>query len=161
MVAMLKNLRWGRYDYMPLNWFSKGEPMMSHANMEMLQTVWPEVFQEELGPIPSEIHSFCCAQFATTRKAIRKHPKQFYEKVYAWLSKGGVNEVFILEWVWHYIFSEPAYIPRDYYPNGICDIINGCDENNMPPQYIKRKDGETLKKNSQFDTPILPVRRHS
>jgi hypothetical protein len=61
----------------------------------------------------------CCAQFIVSKKQIRKHPKEFYEKYYDWLinnttsvgngspddTYSGHNTSRYAEWSWRFIFS--------------------------------------------------------
>lgn len=55
--------------------------------------LWARYFQKDLGnyPLgwPSGYTSPCCSQFVTSRDAIRRHPKAFYQEIYNWMTSGG------------------------------------------------------------------------
>lgn len=54
--------------------------------------MWSKYFQEHLGNYPagwpSGYSTPCCSQFVTSRDAIRRHPKAFYEGAYGWMTSG-------------------------------------------------------------------------
>lgn len=52
--------------------------------MATLRDIWPDVFQEELGALPSKWLTHCCAQFQVSRDAVQRHPKEFYERLFHW-----------------------------------------------------------------------------
>lgn len=91
-------------------------PSWRASKMDGLRAVWPELFLRELGEMPSEFHSRCCAQFVVRRDRIRLRSLQFYERLleYVWeedaLSSDGYHfdMSFYMEYLWHYIFGESA-----------------------------------------------------
>mmetsp|Transcript_114372 Transcript_114372/g.180032 ORF Transcript_114372/g.180032 Transcript_114372/m.180032 type:complete len:360 (+) Transcript_114372:73-1152(+) len=52
--------------------------------MATVRSVWGEIFESELGPLPKHWLTHCCAQFHVTREAIRQHPREFYERLLKW-----------------------------------------------------------------------------
>lgn len=57
------------------------------SQMEAVREAWPEVFEEELGPLPKRWVTQCCAQFEVTRAAVRQHPKAFYQQLFDWVMR--------------------------------------------------------------------------
>eukprot|EP00930_Biecheleria_cincta_P020075 TRINITY_DN1516_c0_g2_i1.p1 TRINITY_DN1516_c0_g2~~TRINITY_DN1516_c0_g2_i1.p1 ORF type:complete len:278 (-),score=48.44 TRINITY_DN1516_c0_g2_i1:119-952(-) len=57
--------------------------------------LWARYFQEELGNYPAGYPdgytSPCCSQFVTSRDAIRRHPKAFYQDLYSWMTSGNMD----------------------------------------------------------------------
>lgn len=96
--------------------------------MDTVKSVWSEVFEQELGPLPKHWLTHCCAQFEVTRDAIRRHPRRFYENLLQWtidhdkslmqsdysasMRRGHDPERrdagHVLEVTWALIFSDPA-----------------------------------------------------
>lgn len=56
----------------------------SPPQMETVRSVWPEIFESELGSLPAHWFTHCCAQFQVTRDAIQQHPLEFYRRVLRW-----------------------------------------------------------------------------
>merc|ERR1719421_1723655 len=56
----------------------------SPPQMATVRSVWGEVFEPELGPLPKHWLTHCCAQFHVTREAIRQHPLEFYQHLLRW-----------------------------------------------------------------------------
>ena len=125
MALALRSLRWGLYDYMPLQTAlkmalsyristdqaqSKSTPIQTTFNYNM----WMKLFQQELGAAPILTQFYCCASFAVTRKTIHRYPKAFYENAYNYVMTipeeilgltGGM-----LEGIWHVIFGQPHIV---------------------------------------------------
>mmetsp|Transcript_24345 Transcript_24345/g.55064 ORF Transcript_24345/g.55064 Transcript_24345/m.55064 type:complete len:218 (+) Transcript_24345:1-654(+) len=98
----------------------------SNVHMRTLQSLWKELFQEDLGDFPHSqtgsavFHEKCCAQFAVHRDRIRLRPLAFYKKLYDFVVNSAQgNDAFavdgyhtsmsyVMEFVWHYIFGEPT-----------------------------------------------------
>lgn len=95
--------------------------------MDTLRSVWPSIFEAELGPMPSRWFTRCCAQFEVTRDAIRQHPQEFYRQLLDWTmqhdrdlasegqvfernhdSEGRRDSGHVLEVMWALIFADPA-----------------------------------------------------
>lgn len=53
----------------------------SPPQMETVRSVWAEVFEPELGPLPKHWFTHCCAQFQVTSGAILHHPLEFYQRL--------------------------------------------------------------------------------
>lgn len=56
----------------------------SPPQMETIRSVWGDVFEPELGPLPKHWFTKCCAQFQVTRDAISQHPLEFYQQLLQW-----------------------------------------------------------------------------
>lgn len=56
-------------------------------NNKAYSDLWNTVFHEYIGEFKNVRPKTgkCCAQFIVSRDAIRKHPREFYEKYYTWL----------------------------------------------------------------------------
>jgi hypothetical protein len=85
-----------------------------------LIAVWKDVFQDELGPPPTEdnfLNHDCCAQFIVSREAILKHKRSSYEKWYRYVAEPADNKrrAIIFEHVWHLIFGEQRWVDKDEY----------------------------------------------
>ena len=46
--------------------------------MKQLSSLWLDLFETELGPMPSRFREKCCAQFVVHRSRILSHPLEFY-----------------------------------------------------------------------------------
>lgn len=85
---------------------------------------WRECMHDSYGDFREELNSpgsKCCAQFIISRDVIRRHKKEFYEKIYDWLIKNtngtgngnsddeysGYKTSRYLEWSWNIIFTAP------------------------------------------------------
>lgn len=99
----------------------------SPPQMETVRSVWGELFESELGPLPKHWFTKCCAQFQVTRDAIHQHPLEFYQSLLQWtkdhdrslLQSGYGGEMkrnhdaarrdagHVLEVLWALIFSNP------------------------------------------------------
>jgi len=56
----------------------------SPPQMKTVRSVWGEVFEPELGPLPKHWFTKCCAQFQVTSGAIQQHPLEFYTNLLQW-----------------------------------------------------------------------------
>jgi hypothetical protein len=104
--------------------------------MQQLRTIWPDLFQQELGEMPSTgFREKCCAQFAVHRDRIRLRSLQFYQRLLEYVLDDSQDDAahvdgyhssmsFVLEFVWHYIFGEPALLdyPGEHYMQLTDDI---------------------------------------
>ena len=83
--------------------------------------IWNELFLNELGPMPDKFYDKCCAQFLVHRDRIHLRSITFYKNILNYiynkdvLMKDGYhgNMSYIMEYIWHYIFGEEAYIKFD------------------------------------------------
>lgn len=57
----------------------------SMQQMTAVREAWKEVFEAELGALPSRWVTPCCAQFQVTRHAVLQHPRQFYMRLVDWV----------------------------------------------------------------------------
>lgn len=57
------------------------------SQMQAVREAWPQVFEQELGPLPRRWVTQCCAQFEVTRSAVRQHPKSFYQRLFDWVMR--------------------------------------------------------------------------
>ena len=112
--------------YITLNnnwiWNTEGNSTVDLARTDKLgySDVWGYLFQEELGPAPTEDAYFdhdCCAQFIVSREAILRHDKKSYQKWYDFLMQEPKNtwRTILFEHVWHMIFGEPMQRDREEY----------------------------------------------
>lgn len=70
---------------------------------------WRLLFPDE--PLPETIASPCCAQFAVTRQAIVRRPKEDYERLREWLITSLLEDELsgrVLEKLWAYILTGEA-----------------------------------------------------
>ncbi|KAL4444198.1 hypothetical protein ABPG75_011935 [Micractinium tetrahymenae] len=68
---------------------------------------WKEHFNRYLGLYPPKtIVTPCCAQFLVTRKAIQKHPREFYEGMIRWMDSTLTEKPeLVMEYLWQIMFS--------------------------------------------------------
>lgn len=57
----------------------------SMQQMAALRAAWQDIFESELGAMPSRWLTPCCAQFQLDRAAVLRHPRQFYHRVINWV----------------------------------------------------------------------------
>ena len=111
---ILDNLKFGD-GYQNLNNIAFS-PSWRDSKMDGLRSIWPSLFQEELGEMPDLFHDRCCAQFIVHRNRIRLRSKTFYERLMHYvltedsLSADGYHSdmSFYMEYIWHYILGEDA-----------------------------------------------------
>ncbi len=82
------------------------------------KNIWNKLFLEELGPIPDKLYDKCCAQFIVNKDRIRLRSKKFYENLLNFSLTNNMDTKYsnfghVLEYLWHYIFGEPAIINRE------------------------------------------------
>jgi hypothetical protein len=83
--------------------------------------IWEKLFLDEFGEMPSELYDKCCAQFLVSRNRIRLRSKKFYINLLNYILYEDKYEPdekicfmgYILEYLWHYIFGEPAIMKYD------------------------------------------------
>lgn len=68
---------------------------------------WKEHFNRYLGLHPPRtIVTPCCAQFLATRRAIQKHPREFYEETIKWMDSSSTKQPeLVMEYLWQIMFS--------------------------------------------------------
>jgi hypothetical protein len=107
------------------NYLVNDRNVTSNRYMQQLAALWPELFQDELGDMPSEFREKCCAQFIVHRDRIRLRSRAFYQRLYDYVVSDRQDDAaqvdgyhtsmsYVVEFVWHYIFGEPALMT---YPN--------------------------------------------
>eukprot|EP00884_Botryococcus_braunii_P021106 jgi/Botrbrau1/767/Bobra.0181s0023.2 len=95
-------------------------------SMELI-SVWPQLYEEELGPAPPILTAPCCAEFMVSRDRILAHPKSFYLHLRDWIAETEVSRYRTgrdFEYVWHYMFGEPPSID----PVRECDLLHCTEE---------------------------------
>jgi hypothetical protein len=85
---------------------------------EHRRKIWNELFFEELGTMPEVLYDKCCAQFIVNKDSIRLRPNKFYQKLLYYSLHNNIdtknnNFGHVMEFLWHYIFGEPAIINRE------------------------------------------------
>jgi len=100
------------------NYWVNDRNSSSNTYMRRLQLLWNELFQDELGPMPSQFQDKCCAQMLVHRDAIRTRSIDFYRRLDRFVTHRGndadegdgyhTSMSYVMEFVWHYLFGEPA-----------------------------------------------------
>jgi hypothetical protein len=110
------------------NYLVNNRYIETNEYMRLLQSIWLELFQEELGDLPEGgFREKCCAQFAVHRDRIRLRSKAFYEQLYQFVISDKQDDAhnvdgyhssmsYVMEFIWHYVFGEPAIMN---YPDGL------------------------------------------
>jgi len=132
IVPALKAVKWGSRPYIPLNVHMYQRVDSEKPEFEDMAKVWPRLFTDLAPKMPPELLSWCCAQFVVTRAAVRARPKEFYQKIFDWMTNEGEWKLEknvtsyissrVLEQTWHMIFGMPAM--SDMIP--ACEIFD-CD----------------------------------
>eukprot|EP00884_Botryococcus_braunii_P008306 jgi/Botrbrau1/17477/Bobra.0054s0064.1 len=94
-----------------------------------LHSVWPQLFQEELGDPPQLLYAPCCAEFMVSKERILLHPRSFYTTLRDWIDEVEIDSYRCgrqFEYMWHYIFGEPAVME----PKFECDLLH-CDSEQL------------------------------
>ncbi|KAF7188335.1 hypothetical protein HII31_10399, partial [Pseudocercospora fuligena] len=97
---------------------------------------WRQLFPGE--KLPETISSVCCAQFAVTRAAIRRRPRDDYIRMREWLIHTLLEDEVsgrVLEKLWAYIFTgEPVHCPPPQ--QCACQYFGKCDKQEwaQPPE---------------------------
>ncbi|KAJ8114238.1 hypothetical protein OPT61_g3833 [Boeremia exigua] len=103
----------------------------SDAETEIAKA-WQDLFGST--PLPSTIASQCCAQFAVTRKAIRRHAKSDYERMRDWLLQTDLIDDIsgrVFEKLWAYIMTgETVRCPPPQ--QCACDYFGQCTAKTWP-----------------------------
>lgn len=99
---------------------------VSHIGHHLLKSTWAEVFEPILKiPFPEHLRFMCCAQFVVSSRAIRKHPKEAYQKLLDFTLEGpdmrsdwarGVA----IEFIWHLLLGGEAADRCSNAPAGEC-----------------------------------------
>lgn len=75
----------------------------------------------ELGPRPEYVQSPCCAEFAATKVAIRRHSFAFWKSLQTYVNKYPACQIsFVLEFLWALIFTGNQTV----LPLPGCDLYN-------------------------------------
>ena len=85
----------------------------SHPGHKFLRKYWDSHFADILGcDFPEHLGYVCCAQFVVSRRAIRRHPKESYIRLYELVmdpTKGTDYEAAVaIEFIWHILFGETS-----------------------------------------------------
>ncbi len=124
-MPVVKAIRWGALPYLPLNVHMYQRVDAAKPEYADIVRVWPALFSELAPRAPEAMQSWCCAQFAVTRAAVRARPRAFYVKLFEWVSgynkELGSASAFIssrvLEQTWHMIFGMPP----------VADFLHACE----------------------------------
>lgn len=73
-------------------------------HVDKLENLWRDLFAEEFGPMPVTFCWDAFGQFAVTRERIRKHPVEFYRKLFKAVVAGNTT----MEFFWRAIFVPTA-----------------------------------------------------
>ena len=101
----------------------------------LMKKAWPIIYQPELGiPFPEKLRYQQSAQFIVSRNKIYSHPKEFYEKLYRFVTypydidpqTTDYISACVLEFSWHMIFGEKPDM-CDTAPND--PLYNSCNDN--------------------------------
>ena len=109
----LNNLKYYNFNQIARTFDTLNVTDTNHTQSATMREAWPEVFEQELGTMPSVIRVRCCAQFAVHRDRIRLRNREFYVKVLLWLNTTKMQTFWssrVLEFVWHIMFGELAYM---------------------------------------------------
>jgi hypothetical protein len=167
IVPAMKTVRWGLMGYIPLNVHMYQRVDSEKPEYEDMALVWPKLFTDLAPQIPPVLLSWCCAQFIVTRAAVQARPKEFYEKIYDWVTnegewKGKKNVTSfissrVLEQTWHMIFGMPAM--SEMIPP--CDIFD-CDLLDVLTREIETWEGTPFDRISckVYETQYLEDKRN-
>ena len=144
IVPVMKAVRWGAMPYLPLNVHMFQKVDAEKPEYADLARVWPVLFKDIAPKVPAELLSWCCAQFAVTRAAVRARPRAFYEAIYEWINNrdpvlGNVTSFIssrVLEQTWHMIFGMPPM--ADILP--VCDVFH-CDVLDVVTAQVEQWEG--------------------
>ncbi|KAF2138953.1 uncharacterized protein K452DRAFT_310922 [Aplosporella prunicola CBS 121167] len=85
-------------------------------------------------PVPETIASQCCAQFAVTREAVRRHAKGDYRRLRQWVLDSSLPDDVsgrVLEKLWAYIMTgEPVHCPAPQ--RCACEYFGQCEPKAWP-----------------------------
>ncbi|KAK4101453.1 hypothetical protein N658DRAFT_386029, partial [Parathielavia hyrcaniae] len=109
--------------------------------------VFRQAFEELMPgtPVPHEVGVSCCAQFAISRDAVRRRPREDYVRWRDWLLQTPPADDLsgrVFEYMWHIIFGKEAVfcpLVGECYCNlfGLCNLT--CSEVDCEGQYVLPK----------------------
>jgi hypothetical protein len=98
-------------------------PRFDKPDTKYIAEGWREIFHNV--SVPSNLSHWCCAQFAVTAAAVRRHPRALYEHIFHWLQTTAMPVFYssrVLEHTWHVIFGlESDARPHDQL---VCEVFN-------------------------------------
>ena len=106
-------------------------------NPETFTQLFPDVSPNDFPPF---FAGTCCSQFAVSRDAIQRHPKDFYENLRRWTMNWDNNDAEtgrVLEYTWPYIFTgrgQSCPSMQDCY----CKTYNFCIEDMEQLENLER-----------------------
>ncbi|CAF3521003.1 unnamed protein product, partial [Rotaria sp. Silwood2] len=128
IVTALRALQWNKYNYMPLTSEKTHCTFKQNSidpQIKVNYELWQAVLQKELGPPPENgVRTHCCATFVVKRQAILAHPKKFYSNIIDYILANQQSDQLTgrtLEYTWHMIFGQPAYINYRTCDVFVCD----------------------------------------
>ena len=94
-------------------WSSKLLDEVQNCKARLILQVWTDLYEAELGDLPSELQAPCCAEFIVSRERILAHSRDFYIHMRDWIidtELGRYRSGRVFEYMWHVIFGEPNII---------------------------------------------------
>ncbi|KAK8039615.1 hypothetical protein PG993_008026 [Apiospora rasikravindrae] len=111
--------------------------------MPTAKEIYKDSFEQLLPghPVPEVVAVSCCSQFAVTREAIRRRPREDYIHFLEWLLNTPLEDALsgrVFEFAWHIIFGQEAVhcpSPEACYCNvfGLCGL--NCTESECDGRY--------------------------
>jgi hypothetical protein len=71
--------------------FARRQMFLHESHGIVPEQVWPQMYEEELGPPPPILAAPCCAEFMVSRDRILAHPKSFYVHLRDWIAETEVS----------------------------------------------------------------------
>ncbi|KAK5131151.1 hypothetical protein LTR08_001299 [Meristemomyces frigidus] len=125
------------------NWEKQEEPYMPEA--------WEANFDD---PVPDILAGPCCSQFAVSRAAIQRRPREQYKRSIKWLVETSWSDHIVgrvWEHMWPWLFKEEA---KDCAPEkeSLCQMYGICFENARQMEAYKElwEERERLKEDMSF-----------
>ena len=95
--------------------------------------IWADVFEGTTTPqtvesYPGEVAQACCAQFAVSKEAVRRRPKEDYERLRAWLLATELSDRKsgrVMEFLWQFIFGGNS-VNCPLAAQCYCDVYGRC-----------------------------------
>ncbi|KAH8885941.1 hypothetical protein GQ53DRAFT_785132 [Thozetella sp. PMI_491] len=126
-----------------------------------------EAFQANFGPVnvPEILAGPCCSQFAVTREAVRRNPKDQYKRSMDWLVQTGWTD-YIAGRTWEHMFQWlftglPTDCPIEW--KAYCRMYHICFENPAAPARVNAlwQERKALMEDIEFGRELLnPQRGH-
>lgn len=127
IVPFLRAANWSFADYVPIN-LDMYQRLTREKSREfaLVQDLWPKLFAEVAPEPPKELFTWCCAQFITSRHAIRRMSKAHWQRLYEWIladELGSWTTSRVMEHAWPIMLGAP-HEAEFIKP---CDVLD-CEE---------------------------------